>query len=50
MKSLIFLILALPTMALAAGPSVPLDKAPVNVDDHESLQRGARVFVNYCLN
>jgi ubiquinol-cytochrome c reductase cytochrome c1 subunit len=37
-------------MALAAGPSVPLDKAPVNVDDHESLQRGARVFVNYCLN
>jgi len=50
MKNLVFLLLALPTLALAAGPSVPLDKAPVNLSDKESLQRGARIFVNYCLN
>ena len=50
MKKLIFLILALPSMAMASGAAMHLDKAPVNVDDHESLQRGARVFVNYCLN
>lgn len=34
----------------AAGVGVKLDRAPVNIDDQESLQRGARVFVNYCLN
>lgn len=50
MKNLVFLLLALPALALAAGPSVPLDKAPVNLSDKESLQRGARIFVNYCLN
>lgn len=50
MKKLIFLILALPTLALANEGAIHLDKAPVNVDDQESLQRGARVFVNYCLS
>jgi ubiquinol-cytochrome c reductase cytochrome c1 subunit len=49
-KNFLFLLLAAPLAAIAAGPSVPLDKAPVNLSDHESLQRGARVFVNYCLN
>ncbi len=34
----------------ASGATVHLDRAPVNVDDKLSLQRGARVFVNYCLN
>ena len=50
MKKLFFLLLALPTAAFATGATVHLDKAPVNVQDQESLQRGARVFVNYCLN
>lgn len=50
MKKLFFLLLALPTAAFAAGAAVHLDKAPINVQDQESLQRGARVFVNYCLN
>ncbi|MFP5463087.1 MAG: cytochrome c1, partial [Gammaproteobacteria bacterium] len=44
------MLAAAPALALAAGPSVPLDKAPVNLSDKESLQRGARMFVNYCLN
>ncbi len=36
--------------ATQASTAVHLDRAPVNVDDHESLQRGARTFTNYCLS
>jgi ubiquinol-cytochrome c reductase cytochrome c1 subunit len=50
MKKLLFLLLALPTAAFASDADIHLDKAPVNQHDQESLQRGARVFVNYCLN
>ena len=50
MKKLFFLLLALPTAAFASGADVHLDSAPINPHDQESLQRGARVFVNYCLN
>lgn len=32
-----------------AGGDVVLDRAHVNLRDAESLQRGAQVFVNYCL-
>jgi ubiquinol-cytochrome c reductase cytochrome c1 subunit len=50
LKNFIFLLAAAPVMAFAAGATVHLDKAPVNLADQESLQRGARMFVNYCLN
>jgi ubiquinol-cytochrome c reductase cytochrome c1 subunit len=50
LKNFIFLLAAAPVMAFAAGATVHLDKAPVNLADQDSLQRGARVFVNYCLN
>ena len=33
----------------SAGPDVRLDPAPIHRLDAESLQRGARNFVNYCL-
>ncbi|HEX4857935.1 MAG TPA: cytochrome c1 [Usitatibacteraceae bacterium] len=36
--------------AAASGGSVKLDTAPINLQDEASLQRGARNFVNYCLN
>ncbi len=36
--------------AIANGPDLRLAPAPVNRLDQESLQRGARNFVNYCLN
>ncbi len=42
--------LLLPAFAVAAGGDVHLDKAPVNLSNQESLQRGAKLFVNYCLN
>ncbi len=37
-------------LATQASTAVHLDRAPVNADDHESLQRGARTFTNYCLS
>jgi len=37
-------------VAFASEAGVHLDKAPVNLSDQDSLQRGARMFVNYCLN
>ena len=49
-KKFMFLVLAMPAVAFASTAEVHLDKAPVNVHDNESLQRGARMFVNYCLN
>jgi ubiquinol-cytochrome c reductase cytochrome c1 subunit len=39
----------LPLTALATG-EVKIDAAPINANDKLSLQRGARNFVNYCLN
>ena len=35
--------------AQAAGPSVPLDDVKVDVSNQTALQRGARLFVNYCM-
>jgi ubiquinol-cytochrome c reductase cytochrome c1 subunit len=46
-----FLGLLLPLAAsLHASEGSKLQRAPVNMDDTVSLQRGARIFVNYCLN
>jgi ubiquinol-cytochrome c reductase cytochrome c1 subunit len=48
--SLLLLLLALPSAAaFAAESDLRLLPAPVNRLDVESLQRGARNFVNYCL-
>lgn len=49
MKKIILLLALLPCFAMA-NEEVALDKAPVDASNHESLQRGARTFVNYCLN
>ncbi|MDR2032750.1 MAG: cytochrome c1 [Azoarcus sp.] len=48
LKRLATVALFTPAMALAAG-GVHLDEAPVSTDP-ANLQRGARLFVNYCLN
>ncbi len=52
MKKLIiaFVFAALPGLGFAAGGGVHLDKANVNMKDQASLQRGAKLFVNYCLS
>lgn len=36
--------------ARAEEPAIPLDRAPERSNDLVALQRGARLFVNYCLN
>lgn len=50
MKKLLTIILFAPLLALAAGASLHLDKAPDRSTDMAALQRGAKVFVTYCLN
>lgn len=49
-KLLAILLVAFPGLAFASGASAPLDAAPVNLHDKMSLQRGAQIFVNHCLN
>lgn len=41
---------SIPAVALGAGDRVLLDRAPIKLNDQESLQRGAALFINYCLN
>lgn len=50
MRSLLLAVLLLPLQALAAGGGYRLDRAPIDPTDLMSLQSGARIFVNYCLN
>jgi ubiquinol-cytochrome c reductase cytochrome c1 subunit len=47
--SLAALLLAVPGLAAAAAPGIPLQYADINLRDQASLQRGARLYVNYCL-
>lgn len=50
LKKLFAALLLAPTLALAAGASIQLDKAPDVSQDKAALQNGAKLFVNYCLN
>jgi ubiquinol-cytochrome c reductase cytochrome c1 subunit len=53
MKKLLLSLIAalgLASGAHAAGGGMAWDKAPVNITDQASLQNGAKLFVNYCLN
>ncbi|MEN6587855.1 MAG: cytochrome c1 [Sulfuricella sp.] len=48
-KKLLLLALAAPVLA-QANVGLHLDKAPYDLNDKASLQRGAKTFVNYCLS
>ena len=48
-KIMLLLAFLVPGMAMAAGGNVHLDKAPVDLTDKASMQRGAKIFMNYCL-
>jgi ubiquinol-cytochrome c reductase cytochrome c1 subunit len=50
MKKLLAALLLGPALALASSAGLKLDRAPVELSNLPSLQRGAQVFVNYCLN
>lgn len=38
-----------PSATLAATSDVPMQRAPVDLSDAVSLQRGAHLFINYCM-
>jgi ubiquinol-cytochrome c reductase cytochrome c1 subunit len=50
MKKILALLLLVPALGWAASAKVALDRAPINLNDRLSLQRGAQLFVNHCLN
>jgi ubiquinol-cytochrome c reductase cytochrome c1 subunit len=50
MKRLIAVLLFAPLVAWAADEGYALDHAPDLSNDQAALQRGAKLFVNYCLN
>nr|VFK64049.1 MAG: ubiquinol-cytochrome c reductase cytochrome c1 subunit [Candidatus Kentron sp. TUN] len=52
MRKLLFLsvILLLPVFAAASGSDMKLLEPAIDLKDSTSLQRGARLFVNYCLS
>ncbi|MDO8207883.1 MAG: cytochrome c1, partial [Gallionella sp.] len=47
-KLWLLVLMAVPVLAIA-GQGVHLDKAPVNLNDQASLQRGAKLFTSRCL-
>ncbi len=47
-KLMIALVALLPTLVFASAGNVHLDKAQYDLSDKESLQRGAKLFMNYC--
>lgn len=49
-KLFAFLAAVLPALAFAQHAGVQLERAPIDVHDKLSLQRGAAIFVNHCLN
>jgi ubiquinol-cytochrome c reductase cytochrome c1 subunit len=50
MKKILAVLLLVPVLAWANTEKTPLEKAPVDLHDKTSLQRGAQIFVNHCLN
>ena len=50
MRNLLFAVLFAPLAVFASGDELKLDNADIDPHDAISIQRGARVFVNYCLN
>ena len=46
--SLVIAFMMLPAMATAAGGGVKLHEAPIDINDKESLRRGAKTFGDYC--
>lgn len=50
MKKALALLLLAPAIAWASTAAPPLERAPINLHDKSSLQRGVQIFVNHCLN
>ncbi|MFP3872836.1 MAG: cytochrome c1 [Thiohalophilus sp.] len=44
-----FLLMMVPVAVLAAGGDVKLEKADIDLNNQASLQRGAQLYINYCM-
>ncbi len=49
MKKLLLALLFIPVMSMASGGGPKLDHVNIDVGDVATLQRGAKLFVNYCM-
>ena len=49
-KIIIFIMLLIQSSFIFASEEIHLEKAPIDLSDQPSLQKGARTFINYCLN
>ncbi len=49
MKSLVTLLLLIPSVAFAAEATYPLDDMDPDLNDKASLQRGLKTYMNYCM-
>ncbi len=50
-KHILILLLAIfPATSFAAGAGVHLDAAPIDINDKDSIKRGAKSFANYCFS
>ena len=47
---LAFLLVLAPTAGFASGGGQHLDKVNIDVSDRNALQRGAKLFINYCVS
>lgn len=51
MRTFALIVLLLPvSWVMASGGGVSLDSANIQIEDRESIKRGAKTFVEYCLN
>jgi ubiquinol-cytochrome c reductase cytochrome c1 subunit len=50
MKTILACLLLAPVLAWGESEGLTLDRAPIDLHDKASLQRGAQIFVNHCLN
>ena len=49
-KFILAILMVVPSLAMSAGGGVHLEKVDLDLHNKESLQSGARLFVNYCLS
>lgn len=49
-KLITFFLVCFPVVAMAAGGGYKNEKADINLENEDSLRRGAQLFVNYCLS
>jgi len=49
-KTILAFLMILPTLVVASAGDKHMDKADYDLHNKESLQNGARLFVNYCLS